>query len=452
MENPGRKGKTTTDHRFESPFLPIRVKFVDPASESQRKSSVQLDTSRTSVNPTRRRSTLRTSISLKYAFRTLSAFVKVQLQVISAPSDRSTRRSSSAEEFVARLQLLFIISCPSTRAREVANCQLKFDAPPIAPPRYGISCEAFRRTTNLDFSLGSYKFKNAATQTTAAAGTGNRASARAAGSSYAARVDKFHGNAGENYEEWLFQINAIVKLERWSDSAKFKQAIAHLRGRAQAEYRALMLGDEELEWDEFELFIRTTFGPKNPMQHFTRALIGIRQGRHEDVATYSSRYRNALLRLQEVDPEGHSIAAIVLWYTKGLRSEFQVEMERDTPASLADAIASAEKAERVWKRQNYPQTIRSEHHPILSATTSEKSESEATMSRLIKQQSEIIKLLRNKDRSAVVASMTSEAPRVNDTKIGPCFYCKKPGHRIADCKKRLAKEKSATEVVYSSTG
>ena len=272
------------------------------------------------------------------------------------------------------------------------------------------------------------------------------------GISYAARIDKFHGDAGENYEDWLFQINAIAKLERWSDRAKFKQAIAHLRGRAQAEYRALMLGDEELEWDEFELFIRTTFGPKNPMQHFTRALIGIRQGRHEDVATYSSRYRNALLRLQEVDPQGHSIAAIVLWYTEGLRHEFQVEMERDTPASLTDAIASAEKAEQVWKKQNYPQTIRSEHHPILTATTSERSESEATMSRLIEQQSKIIKLLRNKDRSAVVAAMTSEAPRVNDPKIRPCFYCKKPGHRIADCKKRMAKEKSATAVAYPNTG
>ena len=42
---------------------------------------------------------------------------------------------------------------------------------------------------------------------------------------------------------------------------------------------------------------------------------------------------------------------LVSLFHEGLRAEYQVELERDQPATLADTVKSAEKAERMQRRQ-----------------------------------------------------------------------------------------------------
>ena len=187
--------------------------------------------------------------------------------------------------------------------------------------------------------------------------------------SYTARLDKFYGEERENFDEWLFQINAVGDLEQWNRRARLRQAVALLRGRAQAEYRALIADlDGEVGWDDFREFMQRTFGPQNPLQHYTRALVANRQGKQESVTAYSSRFRNVLLKLQSIDRDAHSAAAIVLWYTEGLRSELQAELERDTPETLAEAVKSAEKAERVWKRKQGSRLGSADGYPIVATT------------------------------------------------------------------------------------
>ena len=187
----------------------------------------------------------------------------------------------------------------------------------------------------------------------------------------------------------MFEINAVGDLERWNRRARLR--------RAQAEYRAMIADrNDEVEWDDFRQFMQRTFGPQNPLQHYTRALVANRQGKQESVSSYSSRFRNVLLKLQTIDRDAYSAAAIVLWYTEGLGSELQAELERDASETLEEAVKSPEKQNEFGSG---------------SKKTAE---------------------------PPVIAALNTGTPDARPRPVGPCFYCKKPGHRIADCPKRLA--------------
>ena len=226
--------------------------------------------------------------------------------------------------------------------------------------------------------------------------------------SYTARLDKFYGEERENFDERLFQINAVGDLEQWNRRARLRQAVAFLRGRAQAEYRALIADlDGEVGWDDFREFMQRTFGPQNPLQHYTRALVANRQGKQESVMAYSSRFRNVSLKLQSIDRDAHSAAAIVLWYTEGLRSELQAELERDTPETLAEAVKSAEKAERVWKRKQGSRLGGADGYPIVATTVPESTERDDCLRQMVEQQGKIIQLLQKKTVESVIAAVNT---------------------------------------------
>ena len=121
-----------------------------------------------------------------------------------------------------------------------------------------------------------------------------------------------------------------------------------MAGRARAEYRLFVAvtPETDLSWDSFESFLHTQFGPKDPVCYYTRKLVSLRQGRHETVSGYSSRFRRTLLQLHTAQVLALSDLVVVTWYQEVLRPEFQVELERDQPSTLAEAIRSAEKVEK----------------------------------------------------------------------------------------------------------
>ena len=209
----------------------------------------------------------------------------------------------------------------------------------------GAECDILRRDTRIISKRNSTRPVNSHVKDAKTSTTSRRRRRRAASCSARRPCQRLvYGAARQILRRRMFQINAVGDLERWNRRARLRQAVALLRGRAQAEYRAMIVdGNDEVEWDDFRQFMQRTFGPQNPLQHYTRALVANRQGKQESVSSYSSRFRNVLLKLQTIDRDAHSAAAIVLWYTEGLRSELQAELERDAPETLEEAVKSPKK-------------------------------------------------------------------------------------------------------------
>ena len=157
-------------------------------------------------------------------------------------------------------------------------------------------------------------------------------------------------------DSWLFHFTPVTQLECWSPRLQLRHAAVALADRARAEYRSFVAvtPETDLSWDSFESFLHTQFGPKTPVRFYTRKLMSLRQGEHETVSGYSSRFRRTLLQLHMAQVSALPNLTVVTLYQEGLRSEFQVELERDQPSTLAEAIQSAEKAERIWKRERSP--------------------------------------------------------------------------------------------------
>lgn len=171
------------------------------------------------------------------------------------------------------------------------------------------------------------------------------------------QLDKYWGDDGEDLEGWLFHVENVGLLERWTSAEQVRHAVVALAGRARTEYRSHVstrsASDLQLPtWENFRTFLKSQFGPRNPALHWNKKLMSIKQGAIEVVSAYCSRFRRTLLQLQEASGNELPDLTVVAWFQEGLRVEFQTELERDQPINLVDAFRSAEKAERTWKRQS----------------------------------------------------------------------------------------------------
>ena len=147
-------------------------------------------------------------------------------------------------------------------------------------------------------------------------------------------------------DSWLFHVTSVAQLERCSLQIQLRHVAVALAGRARAEYRSFVAVTQETDLP-FESFLHTQFGPKNPVRFYTRKLMFLRQSGHETVSEYISRFRRTLVQLHTAQISSLPDLTVVTWFQEGLRPEFPVELERDRLSTLAEAIRSAEKAERI---------------------------------------------------------------------------------------------------------
>ena len=108
-------------------------------------------------------------------------------------------------------------------------------------------------------------------------------------------LEKFFGY---NYEElcnWLYQLEAIADVDRWSARDRLKNARIHLSGRARIEAsafeRKLETRGEQLTWKKFVAFLKRKFGPADPHVHYTERLIACQHGPRDDVDAFTTRFR-----------------------------------------------------------------------------------------------------------------------------------------------------------------
>ena len=156
------------------------------------------------------------------------------------------------------------------------------------------------------------------------------------------------------------------------------------------------------------------------------------------------------------------------------------------PTKLTDAFRSAEKAERIWKRQQCQResdvsciavdqmsstvpsaAVRrsriSSNRRVSPAVPSAVPSSSQLLQQLVSQQSQIIaqqgaflKLLQSHSQpqsgfrqssNPQLSASASGHQTASRAFCGQCHYCKKFGHRIAECRKRLAKDDASSRPV-----
>ena len=166
-----------------------------------------------------------------------------------------------------------------------------------------------------------------------------------------------------------------------------------------------------------------------------------RQGKQESVSSYSSRFRNVLLKLQSIDGYAHSAAAIVLWYTEGQRSELQAELERYATETHAEVVNRQRKQNefgsdstvRRLGEQKATRSLLRRYRNLRNATTvyarwSNKEKLFSFCRRRWNHPSSQLSL----PRHPTLGRDLGQWDRVS--------IAKEPSHTISECAKRLAKE------------
>ena len=92
--------------------------------------------------------------------------------------------------------------------------------------------------------------------------------------------------------------------------------------------RQLQRRDKRVTWEALTAFRKRKFGPADPQVYYTEKLIECRQGLREDVETFTTRFRNLVFELLEVDPAALSEPMQVQHFVNGLRPEYRDELVR----------------------------------------------------------------------------------------------------------------------------
>jgi zinc knuckle protein len=147
----------------------------------------------------------------------------------------------------------------------------------------------------------------------------------------------------------------------------------------------------------------------------------LRQGSNS-VEEYSGQFLDISANIDWQD------APLINSYHLGLALRIKNEMgSRDPPASLAEAITLATRAEhRLWEMER-EQVMEKALSRISSETASPHSPQPSTT------------MAANPNPNAMEVDATQRSK--GRSSEWTCHYCKKPGHFIADCRKRLSRER-----------
>ena len=169
-------------------------------------------------------------------------------------------------------------------------------------------------------------------------------------------IQTFYGGAADEVDSWFLHLY-LAALQQWDEATKLREAVAALGPGVRREYAAfeVITRPARVGWAEFERYMRTTYGPKQPVDFWTTRLMNIKQATQEAMKDYISRFRlmsTSLVQAEQADGDGGRVSQrmLIVWFKHGLRPEFQLDLIRAEPiATLTDACQAAEKAEVVWK-------------------------------------------------------------------------------------------------------
>ena len=269
---------------------------------------------------------------------------------------------------------------------------------------------------------------------------------------HARTLDKFYGHDYDELRNWLYQVEAVADADGWSRRERLHNARVVLSGRARSEVvafeRQLQRRDKRVTWEALTAFLKRKFGPADPQVYYTEKLIECRQGLREDVDTFTTRFRNLVFELLEVDPAALSEPMQVQHFVNGLRQEYRDELVRGRPRDLEEAEVLARTGERIWRlrsktnseclaietrtsdapRRHESKTSKRDASPRRKSLTD-------VLATLAEKQTELIEVIKGQHKE-MMDKMEQNTRLLTEVKksSGPrCDHCKMRGHTKDQC-------------------
>src|SRR5436190_2833131 len=145
---------------------------------------------------------------------------------------------------------------------------------------------------------------------------------------YGIKLRTFEGRIDENVEDWIIEFEGIADFNNWVDanavdSARFKAAIAHLRGDALDFYREKRQGNNALRWNtgvaadsvhNFRNELIKKFSSQERKEQWQLELYQVNQQTGESVEAYAQRFKKAAKKVRNTIPE----VGIAMAFMQGL--------------------------------------------------------------------------------------------------------------------------------------
>ena len=221
-------------------------------------------------------------------------------------------------------------------------------------------------------------------------------------------VPNFDGSNPKEFKDWVKNIEKFATLTGIQDEKIKLVAYQASRGPVSDYLKRYMDENPTHDWNRIKTELKSCFGDVVDSQHALLLLRKVKQKPQETIQVYAER----LLALGEDAFEGQTNDAVqkqlVGYFIDGLyQDNMKLKIMRDNPHTLNAAVTVASREQNLQKRFQLR----------LGQTKSESAES------------------------------NSPTPmEVDHTRQkGACHYCKKPGHHIKDCRKRIRQSVGVNE-------
>ena len=234
-------------------------------------------------------------------------------------------------------------------------------------------------------------------------------------------MPKFHGKPHESVDQYFFSAKMFLtckNIDYYNNEEMNQRRIvailaSNLRDGAASWFHSTSVNGQYMRTIE-ELYeeMKKEFVPRDEEHRAREDLSNVKQ--RSSLEEYVNQFRRAMSKINnmhELDKVHH--------FTQGLKDQTKREVRYLRCQKLSDAIAAAQAYDRA-------------HFTSRNHSTRLKFTSNETFGQGINQ-------YKNERRSDMMdISFTSRINKEECMKKNLCFYCKKPGHSIGDCRKRKA--------------
>ena len=216
-------------------------------------------------------------------------------------------------------------------------------------------------------------------------------------------VESFDGSKPKNFKNWTKSIEKYATLTKTSTENVRLVAYQSSHGPVSDFLKRYLSANRNHSWDQITQELKIRFGEVIDSQHALLMLRRVKQNKGESIQVYAER----LLALAEDAFEGQDDASVqrqlIGYFIDGLLFDFmKMKRMRDNPNTFNDAVKSATGEQNLRKRF----TLRTGIEPKDSTAPREEEPMDISHTR----------------------------PKIT------CFYCKKRGHRVKDCRVRMKNE------------
>jgi len=224
------------------------------------------------------------------------------------------------------------------------------------------------------------------------------------------KIEPFKGDGTQDPIDWIKEFDRAATANNWSANRQLALAKAYMKGIAAEWVNGAGLtaynNNDDVE-HSFKPKFKTRFSDMKQKASWQQQLFEIKQGA-DTIDAYATRFKDLSEKVTGLPND-----FILQLFIKGLRSEFAMPVQASGPANLDTAITTAKQ----WETGKF---VASSEPDVMAQLTDQ-----------------IAKLNINLAQQQQPRPVYTTETKFNSSKTtAVCYYCGKPGHFMADCRKR----------------